>query len=87
MVINVGALKSGELRVVERDIEAVTLPCREAGALSKVIIEAALLTDDEKITACTLAKGGRCGLRQDVHRLWSGRRDCRRCRAYAACRR
>jgi len=56
MVINVGALKSGELRVVERDIEAVTSPCREAGALSKVIIEAALLTDDEKITACTLAK-------------------------------
>ena len=56
MVINVGALKSGDLRVVERDIEAVTSPCREAGALSKVIIEAALLTDDEKITACTLAK-------------------------------
>jgi deoxyribose-phosphate aldolase len=56
MVINVGALKSGRLRVVGRDIEAVTGPCREAGALSKVIIEAALLTDDEKITACTLAK-------------------------------
>ena len=56
MVINIGALKSGELRVVERDVEAVTFPCREAGALSKVIIEAALLTDDEKITACTLAK-------------------------------
>jgi deoxyribose-phosphate aldolase len=56
MVINIGALKSGELRVVERDIEAVTVPCREAGALSKVIIEAALLNDDEKITACTLAK-------------------------------
>ena len=31
MVINVGALKSGDLRVVERDIEAVTAPCREAG--------------------------------------------------------
>jgi deoxyribose-phosphate aldolase len=56
MVINVGALKSGDLRVVERDIEAVTSPCREAGALSKVIIETALLTDEEKITACTLAK-------------------------------
>ena len=56
MVINVGALKSGDLRVVERDIEAVTFPCREASALSKVIIEAALLTDDEKITACTVAK-------------------------------
>jgi deoxyribose-phosphate aldolase len=56
MVINVGALKSGDLRGVERDIEAVTVPCRECGALSKVIIEAALLTDDEKITACTIAK-------------------------------
>jgi deoxyribose-phosphate aldolase len=56
MVINVGALKSGDLRVVERDIEAVTAPCRECGVLSKVIIEAALLTDDEKVTACTLAK-------------------------------
>jgi deoxyribose-phosphate aldolase len=56
MVINVGALKSGDLRAVERDIEAVTTPCRSCGALSKVIIEAALLTDDEKITACTLAK-------------------------------
>jgi deoxyribose-phosphate aldolase len=56
MVINVGALKSGELRVVERDIEAVAATCRECGALSKVIIEAALLTDDEKVTACTLSK-------------------------------
>ena len=56
MVINVGALKSGDLRMVEQDIEAVTTPCREAGALSKVIIEAALLTDEEKVTACTLAK-------------------------------
>jgi deoxyribose-phosphate aldolase len=56
MVINVGALKSGDLRCVERDIEAVTSPCRDAGATSKVIIEAALLTDEEKVTACTLAK-------------------------------
>src|SRR6478736_6515251 len=55
-VINVGALKSGDLRTVERDIEAVVAPCRACGALSKVIIEAALLTDDEKVTACTLAK-------------------------------
>ena len=56
MVINVGMLKSGDLRYTERDIEAVTGPCREAGVLSKVIIEAALLTDDEKVTACSLAK-------------------------------
>jgi deoxyribose-phosphate aldolase len=56
MVINVGALKSGDLRTVERDIEAVVEPCRQCGAVSKVIIEAALLTDEEKITACTLSK-------------------------------
>ena len=56
MVINVGALKSGDLRTVERDIAAVAETCREGGAISKVIIEAALLTDEEKITACTLAK-------------------------------
>ena len=56
MVINVGALKSGDLRAVERDIEAVTDPCRQCGVTSKVIIEAALLTDEEKITACTLSK-------------------------------
>jgi deoxyribose-phosphate aldolase len=56
MVINVGALKSGDLRTVERDIEAVVEPCRQCGAISKVIIEAALLTDEEKITACTLSK-------------------------------
>ena len=56
MVINVGALKSGEVRAMERDVEAVTAPCRDAGALSKVIIEAAFLTDEEKVTACTLAR-------------------------------
>jgi deoxyribose-phosphate aldolase len=56
MVINIGALKSGDLRTVERDIEAVVDPCRQCGVISKVIIEAALLTDEEKITACTLSK-------------------------------
>jgi deoxyribose-phosphate aldolase len=56
MVINVGALKSGDLRTVERDIQAVTDACRDCGVLSKIIIEAALLTDPEKVTACTLAK-------------------------------
>ncbi|MEZ5290258.1 MAG: deoxyribose-phosphate aldolase [Vicinamibacterales bacterium] len=56
MVINVGALKSGHLPLVEQDIETVTAACRACGATSKVIIEAALLTDDEKVTACTLAK-------------------------------
>jgi deoxyribose-phosphate aldolase len=56
MVINVGALKSGDLRLVARDIEAVTGPCRAAGVVSKVIIEAVYLTDDEKVSASTLAR-------------------------------
>jgi deoxyribose-phosphate aldolase len=56
MVINVGALKSGDLRTVERDIEEVAGRCRACGVVSKVIIEAALLSDDEKVSACTLAK-------------------------------
>ena len=56
MVINVGALRSGDLRLVEQDIEAVTAPCRQAGVVSKVIIEAALLSDEEKVTASTLTK-------------------------------
>jgi deoxyribose-phosphate aldolase len=56
MVIDIGALKSGDLGALARDIEAVTQPCRDCGVVSKVIIEAAVLTDDEKVTACTLAR-------------------------------
>lgn len=56
MVINVGALKSGDVRMVEQDIDAVAHVCREAGVVSKVIIEASLLNEQEKVTACTLAK-------------------------------
>jgi deoxyribose-phosphate aldolase len=56
MVINIGALKSGDLQTVERDIAAVVGPCREANVISKVIIEAALLNDEEKIAASTLSK-------------------------------
>jgi len=56
MVINVGALRSGDLALVERDIAAVTATSHEAGALVKVILETALLLDEEKATACVLAK-------------------------------
>jgi deoxyribose-phosphate aldolase len=56
MVINIGALKSGDLQTVERDIAAVVGPCREASVISKVILEVALLNDDEKIAGSTLAK-------------------------------
>ena len=56
MVMNVGALKSGDLALVQCDIEAVVEACRARRVLSKVIIEAGLLTDDEKRTACRLVK-------------------------------
>lgn len=56
MVINVGALKSGDHDLVARDIRAVSDACREVGARNKVIIEAALLTDEEKVVASRLAQ-------------------------------
>ena len=55
MVINVGFLKSGDLKKVEEDIRAVRRACRSTTIL-KVIIETGLLTDEEKIIACQIAK-------------------------------
>lgn len=54
MVINIGALKSGLLEAVEQDMQAV----RDAApqAIVKVILETCLLTDEEIITACEIAK-------------------------------
>ena len=59
MVINIGALKSGHYELVERDIAGVSDACNEVGAINKVIIEAAFLTDEEKVIACKLSKAGR----------------------------
>ena len=59
MVINIGALKSGNDDLVYRDILAVVEACNDGSATSKIIIEAALLTEDEKVRACTLAKNAR----------------------------
>lgn len=56
MVINVGAIKSRDFEEVKRDIEEVTAACRNGNAITKVIIEAALLTYDEKVAACGVAK-------------------------------
>jgi len=56
MVINVGALKSGDDCLVEHDIRSVTEVAHEYNALCKVIIETALLTDEEKVRACRAAK-------------------------------
>ncbi len=55
MVINVGALKSGDDAAVQADIRAVVEACLDGSALCKVIIETALLTDDEKTRACQAA--------------------------------
>lgn len=56
MVINIGALKSRDYETVLRDIATVVRTCHAGGAIVKVIIEAALLTDEEKVVACQLAK-------------------------------
>lgn len=56
MVINVGAVKSRDYELVERDIASVARACHAGNAILKVIIEAALLTDEEKVVACQLAK-------------------------------
>jgi deoxyribose-phosphate aldolase len=56
MVINVGALKSGDDCLVEHDIRAVVEVAHEYDVTCKVIIETALLTDDEKVRACQAAK-------------------------------
>ena len=56
MVINVGALKSRDYELVERDIASVARVVHAGGAILKVIIETALLTDEEKVAASQLAK-------------------------------
>ena len=56
MVINIGALKSKDYRTVEQDIEAVVRISHAHGAIVKVIIEAALLSDEEKVEASVLAQ-------------------------------
>ncbi|HVP20063.1 MAG TPA: deoxyribose-phosphate aldolase, partial [Spirochaetia bacterium] len=55
MVINIGLLKSGDYHGVEEDIRAVRRATR-ATTILKVIIETVLLTQDEKVLACELAK-------------------------------
>ncbi|WP_409295304.1 deoxyribose-phosphate aldolase [Peribacillus sp. SCS-26] len=54
MVINIGALKNKQYDTVEADIKAV-VEAAEGRALVKVIIETALLTDEEKVKACEIA--------------------------------
>ncbi len=57
MVINIGFLKSGRIDLVEREISAVRDNCNNT--CLKVIIENCLLTDEEKVLACKIAR--ECG--------------------------
>ncbi len=56
MVINVGALRSGDHDAVKLDIQQVVNIAHDARAIVKVILETALLDDNQKVVACTLAK-------------------------------
>ncbi len=56
MVINIGAIKANDVAAAARDVRAVVRAAHAHNAIVKVIIEAALLTDDEKITASLIAK-------------------------------
>lgn len=56
MVLNIGALRSGDNATVASDIRAVVEVGHRAGAIVKVILETALLDDNQKTTACRLAK-------------------------------
>jgi deoxyribose-phosphate aldolase len=55
MVMNIGALRSGDLDAVAKDIEAVVQACK-GNAIIKVILETGYLTDEEMKTACTISK-------------------------------
>jgi deoxyribose-phosphate aldolase len=56
MVINIGALKDGDYDLVERDIAGVVRVCQDSDVVCKVIIEAALLSEQEKVKVCELAQ-------------------------------
>jgi deoxyribose-phosphate aldolase len=56
MVLNIGALKAGDLTLAAQDIHEVVRVGHNAGSIVKVIIETSLLNDEEKVTACLLAK-------------------------------
>jgi len=56
MVVNVGALRSGDYETVRSDIRAVVEASHKAGAIVKTILETALLDDRQKAIACTIAK-------------------------------
>jgi deoxyribose-phosphate aldolase len=56
VVMNIGALKSGERELVQSEIASLAQLCHRSGARLKVILENCLLSTEEKLLACTLAK-------------------------------
>lgn len=54
-VINIGALKDGDLGLIEREMAAIVEACRKRGVLSKVILETCYLTDQEKLAVAKIA--------------------------------
>lgn len=56
MVINIGALKSKDHELVQEDIARISEACHEVGAINKVILETAMLSDEEKVIASKLAR-------------------------------
>jgi deoxyribose-phosphate aldolase len=55
MVINIRALQSGDVALVQSEIEAMASVCRRAGVISKVILETCYLTDTEKQLVCQMS--------------------------------
>ncbi len=55
MVQNIGALRSGDLELVRKEIAELAESAHSSGAILKVILETCLLTDEQKVTACRLA--------------------------------
>ena len=70
MVINIGELRGGQSRRGARGYPAPwSNAAHQGGAIVKVILETALLDDEQKIAACTLAKDGGSGVRENFHRI------------------
>ena len=85
MVINIGALKSGDRDLVQMEMQSLANLCHRSGALLKVILETALLTTEEKILVCQLAAAAEV----DFVKTSTGFAGSRghRCRCFADARR
>jgi deoxyribose-phosphate aldolase len=55
-VLNIGALKDGDLALIREEMERIVAACRKGGAVCKVILETCYLTDEEKAAACRVAR-------------------------------